>query len=225
MVVYGKQVCLYILTHHKDRVKSVYIAKKGILPQPLFEEFGVCIKFLEAKWADSMSKGGNHQGLLLDVEDFEQTSFNDMKQSNFLVILDSLSDVGNIGAIARSAYALGAEGIIASGVRQLNFAGIARSSSGALFDIPFLVEQNPLSCINELQQLGFKLYGAAMDGVAVSDIEFSQKKVLVLGSEGEGISKRVKPKIDRMVSIPMQREFDSLNVSAAAAILLHRMNG
>ncbi|MEJ2497202.1 MAG: TrmH family RNA methyltransferase, partial [Sulfurovaceae bacterium] len=47
----------------------------------------------------------------------------------------------------------------------------------------------------------------------------------VLGSEGEGISKRVKPKIDRMVSIPMQREFDSLNVSAAAAILLHRMNG
>jgi 23S rRNA (guanosine2251-2'-O)-methyltransferase len=148
-----------------------------------------------------------------------------MKQSNFLVILDSLSDVGNIGAIARSAYALGAEGIIASGVRQLNFAGIARSSSGALFDIPFLIEQNPLSCINELQQLGFKLYGAAMDGVAVSDIEFSQKKVLVLGSEGEGISKRVKPKIDQMVSIPMQREFDSLNVSAAAAILLHRMNG
>ena len=214
---------IYFEPTQRDRQKCLY-CQKGVLPQPLFEAFGPYIKFLEIKWADSMSKGGNHQGLLLEIEDFKQASFSDLKQGNFLVLLDSLSDVGNIGAIVRSAYALGAEGIMASGVKGLNFSGIARSSSGALFDIPFLVEQNPLSCINELQQLGFTFYGAAMDGTPVGDVCFARKRVLVLGSESEGISKRVKQKIDQMVAIPMQRAFDSLNVSAAAAILLHRMS-
>jgi 23S rRNA (guanosine2251-2'-O)-methyltransferase len=62
-----------------------------------------------------------------------------------------------------------------------------------------------------------------MDGADVNSCEFSDKKVLVLGSEGEGLSKRAKSKIDEMVSIKMKHEFDSLNVSAAAAILIHRM--
>jgi len=223
MIIYGKQVCLHALKEHESAIKTVYIAKKGILPQNLFEHFREKIKFLEEKWAQSMSKGGNHQGLLIEMEPFAQSNISTLKQENFIVVLDTLTDTGNIGAIVRSAYALGADGIIATGVKTLNLASIIRTSSGALMEIPFVIIPNTLDVLNELKQVGFTVYGASMEGTKVELCQFSNKKVLVLGSEGQGISKRATSKIDEMISIGMKHEFDSLNVSAAAAILIHRM--
>jgi len=223
MIIYGKQVCLYALEKHPDTISTVYVAKKGILPQKLFHEHHDKIKFLEEKWAQSMSKGGNHQGLLLEVSDFKESGLSEIKKNDFIVVLDGLTDVGNIGAIVRSAYALGVDAIIATGVKQLNFAAIARTSSGALLDMPFMVNHNIMDVFNELQQVGFTFYGADMDGTAVQDMMFSSKRVLILGSEGKGLSKKAKSKINDVVSIEMKHAFDSLNVSAAAAILIHRM--
>jgi 23S rRNA (guanosine2251-2'-O)-methyltransferase len=223
MIIYGKQVCLYALSRHESSVKTVYIAKKGILPQKLYDRYKSRIKFLENKWAQSMAKGGNHQGILIEMEEFVQSDLATMKQNSFVLVLDSLTDVGNIGAVVRTAYALGVGGIIASGVKQLNFASIIRSSSGAMLDMPFVIIPNILDTINELKQVEFNIYGASMDGQPINKCKFSGKRVLILGSEGEGISKRAKSKIDEMVSIEMNREFDSLNVSAAASILIDRM--
>jgi len=223
MIIYGKQVCLYALLRHETLIKTVYIAKKGILPQKLYDQYKSSIKFLENRWAQSMAKGGNHQGILVEMEDFSQSNLAMMKQNDFILVLDSLTDTGNIGAIVRSAYALGVDGIIASGVKSLNFASIARTSSGALFDMPFLIIPNTLDVLNELKQVNFKIYGAGVEGKALGLCEFDKKRVLVLGSEGEGISKRAKPKIDEMVSIEMERDFDSLNVSVATGILIYRM--
>ena len=228
MIIYGKQVCLHALEHHADKIKTVYVAQKGAnskgtLPKALFHQFHDKIKFLEEKWAQSMSKGGNHQGLLIEMEEFEETSFSEVKKSDFIVVLDGLTDVGNIGAIVRSAYALGAQAIIAAGVKQLNFSAIARSSSGALLDMPFMIAPNILDTFNELGQLGFTVYGASMDGENVQNVTFEQKRVLVMGSEGKGLSRKVQSKVNQSVSIEMQHSFDSLNVSAAAAILIHRM--
>lgn len=223
MIIYGKQVCLHALEHHADKIKTVYVAKKNILPQALFHQYHDSIKFLEEKWAQSMAKGGNHQGLLVEMDAFEEAAFATIKNGNFIVVLDGLTDVGNIGAIVRSAYALGADAIIASGTKQLNLAAIARTSSGALLDMPFMITANILDNFNELGQLGFKVYGAAMEGQNVKDIAFASKRILVLGNEGAGLSKKVANKVDQMVSIEMKHAFDSLNVSAAAAILIHRM--
>jgi 23S rRNA (guanosine2251-2'-O)-methyltransferase len=89
--------------------------------------------------------------------------------------------------------------------------------------MPFVIIPNTLDVLNELKQVGFKVYGASMDGTPINRCQCQLKKVLVLGSEGEGISKRAKSKIDEMVSIEMNREFDSLNVSVAAGILIDRM--
>lgn len=229
MIIYGKQVCLHALEEHEEKIKTVYVAQKGtnskgILPKALFHKYHDKIKFLEEKWAQSMSKGGNHQGLLVEMEAFKQTSFSEVKQSDFIVVLDGLTDVGNIGAVIRSAYALGADAVIVSGVRQLNFAAIARSSSGALLDMPVMITANILDNFNELGQLGFSIYGASMEGENVQEMTFASKRVLVLGSEGKGLSGKVLNKIDTIVSIEMKHAFDSLNVSAAAAILIHRMN-
>ncbi|SFV90614.1 23S rRNA (guanosine-2'-O-)-methyltransferase rlmB [hydrothermal vent metagenome] len=223
MIIYGKQVCLYALERHPESVETVYIAKKGILPKHLFHCYHDKIKFLEEKWAQSMSKGGNHQGILLDVSEIESPDINVIKKSDFIVILDGLTDVGNIGAIVRSAYALGADAVIATGVRQLNFSAIIRTSSGAMLDMPFLLTHNVLDLLNELKQIGFGIYGAAMEGEPIQKMIFPVKRVLVMGSEDKGISKRVRGKLDGLVSIQMKHAFDSLNVSAAAAILIHRM--
>ncbi|MEA2027784.1 MAG: 23S rRNA (guanosine(2251)-2'-O)-methyltransferase RlmB [Campylobacterota bacterium] len=224
MIIYGKQVCLYALTKHPQSIKTLYLAKKGLLSQELFDRYKTKIKFLENKWAQAMSKGGNHQGILVEIDEFKPSNFDEIKESsNFIVILDTLTDVGNIGAIVRSAYSLGVDAIIASGVRQLNYEAIARTSSGALLDMPFVLANNVLDNLNELKQVGFRVYGASMDGNNVKAMKFEGKKVLVLGSEGKGISKKVQKKLDEELSIKMNREFDSLNVSVAAGILIDRM--
>jgi len=224
MIIYGKQVCLHALNQHSDRVQTVYIAKKGILPQALYDRYRDRIKFLENRWAQAMSRGGNHQGLLVEMLPLEAASLEAIKSGNFVVVLDRLTDVGNIGAIVRTAYALGVDGIIATGVRQLNFAAIARTSAGALLDMPFRVQNNILDVMHELSQAGFRHYGASMEGTPVERLTFAPRRVLILGNEAEGIAKKVRQKLDTTVSIAMNRTFDSLNVSAAAAILIHRMS-
>ena len=223
MIIYGKQVCLHALQKHEANIKTVYIAKKGILPQKLFEANRDKIKFLEERWAQKMSKGGNHQGILLEMEPLAYSDLNSLKKERFILVLDTLTDTGNIGAIVRSAYALGVDGIVATGVKNLHIPAIVRTSSGALLEMPFLIVPNILDVLNELKQVGFRVYGASADGDNLDKCQFTEKRVLVLGSEGEGLSKRAKSKIDETLSIEMKHEFDSLNVSAAAAILIHRM--
>jgi len=221
MIIYGKQVCLYALERHEEKIETVYVAKKGILPQPLYEKYKSKIKFLENRWAQAMSKGG--KGLLLEMADVRMASLESLKQGDFIVVLDGLTDVGNIGAIVRTAYALGVDAVIATGVKQLNLAAITRTSSGAMLDMPFMIHGNILDLFNELGQMGFVSYGASMEGEALETLLVEKKRILVLGSEDKGLSKKVRAKLDKTVSITMTRAFDSLNVSAAAAILIHRM--
>jgi len=224
MIIYGKQVCLYALTRHPKEIEKIYIAKKGILPKELFERFGSKIKFIENRWAQSLAKGGNHQGILIEIKDIALAELEDIKTGEFIVIFDGITDAGNIGAIVRTSYALGVDGIVATGVNRLNLSTIARTSSGALLDMPLVIRYNILDILNELKQSGFYLYGASMEGEPIENKLFAKKRVLILGSEDLGLSKKVKSRLDETISIKMKREFDSLNVSVAAGIMIHRMS-
>jgi len=108
-------------------------------------------------------------------------------------------------------------------VRSLNYAGIIRSSSAALFEIDFVVEFNILDTINKLKQQGFTIYGASMGGDYIEKVSFGGKTALILGSEGKGISGKILKKLDKKVAVKMHREFDSLNVSVAAGIIINRI--
>jgi len=224
MIIYGKQASLYALKEHGNDIETVYVSKLSILPKDLLKKYGSKIKTIENKWAQKLSKGGNHQGILVEMNEPEEPTLESLKNSNFLLILDGLTDVGNIGAIIRSAYALGVDGVVVTGVRQINLSGVVRASSGAALSMTPLVHNNILDLMNELHQVGFSIYGADLDGKPLQDAAFESKRVLVLGSEDRGISKRAKEKLDSIYKIEMSREFDSLNVSAAAAIFLHRMS-
>eukprot|EP00767_Chilomastix_cuspidata_P008098 gnl/Chilomastix_cuspidata/9137.p1 GENE.gnl/Chilomastix_cuspidata/9137~~gnl/Chilomastix_cuspidata/9137.p1 ORF type:complete len:221 (+),score=9.02 gnl/Chilomastix_cuspidata/9137:49-663(+) len=197
------------------------------LEPKLFKKFASLDKKiikLDNKKAQAMAKGGNHQGFFLKLKEFETTNLKAIKDSTFIVILDGLTDVGNIGAICRTAYSLGVDAIIASNVKQLNYEGIARTSSGALFDIQFCQIPNILDVINELKQNNFTLMGASMDGENLKEFKNqNEKTALLLGSEGFGLSNKVIKKLDKKISIEMANNFDSLNVSVAGGILIYNL--
>ncbi|BBG64928.1 23S rRNA (guanosine-2'-O-) -methyltransferase rlmB [Hydrogenimonas sp.] len=224
MIIYGKQICATLMRRHPELIERFILAKE--LDKREFSRInrmGKPIERVDPKKAQALARGGNHQGWLCEVKPYRYADFSELKNADFLVVLAGLTDVGNIGAIIRTAYALGADGVIASGVKQLQSEALIRTSAGAMYDMPVAIVPNLLDLLNELKQSGFTLYGATMEGEPVEDVEVERKRVLVLGSEGEGIAKRALQKMDRTVSVKMARPFDSLNVSAAAAILIYRM--
>ena len=224
MIIYGKQLFLYILEKYPQKLINVKLSKK--CEQKLFSKIKrICddVTLVDNKKAQALSRGGNHQGFIAEIEDLDFAEFESIKNSNFLLILQGITDVGNIGAIIRSAYAFGVDAIIISGIKSINLEAIIRTSSGAVFDMPIAMRNNTFDLINELKQVGFRLYGADMNGVNIKNVEFDKKIALMMGSEGEGISHKTKTKLDEIISIKMAREFDSLNVSAATAVFCDRI--
>ncbi len=224
MIIYGKQLILHLLKSYPKRIETIFLAKEcepKLFPKMARVTDQICR--IDEKKAQALSRGGNHQGFIAQIKDIELTSFNEIKKGSFLVVLDEVTDVGNIGAIVRSAYAFGADGLILSGVKTCNLEAILRTSSAAALELPIAVCASTKDMINELKQIGFCLYGADMNGVDVKEVTFAPKRVLIMGSEGKGLSPKVKEKLDKVVSIKMARAFDSLNVSAAAAILCDRI--
>ncbi|MFQ6342748.1 TrmH family RNA methyltransferase [Campylobacter sp. VTCC 70190] len=224
MIVYGKQIFFYILEHHKACINELYLAKE--CDKATFSRIaksGFKIKKLDFKTAQAYAKGGNHQGFLLDIKEYEFKPLHTLKEGNFVVVLCGLSDVGNIGAIARTAYALGVSGLIFIG-EKLAMQGIIRSSSGAVLDLDLALCSDAFSVLNELRQVGFRLFASASEGKEIHKLKIQQgKKALVLGSEGFGLTPKLIKKCDECVGIAMKNNFDSLNVSAAFAILCDRM--
>lgn len=224
MLIYAKQPIYYVINNHPQKIKTLFLAKE--LEKKEYSrlmKMGFEIKRIPADAAGKMCKNGNHQGFLAEVQDLELHQFKSFLDKDFIVVLSGLTDVGNIGAIVRTAYALGVDAIVACGVKSLALEPILRTSTGALFDLPFAIEHNIHDVLNDLKMSGFTLYGADMGGKDIRDVVPKQKRVLVLGSEGEGLFSRVVSKLDEVVSIAMSHQFDSLNVSVAGAILIDRM--
>jgi len=221
MIVYGKRIFYYILKNHKNMVNEIILSKK--LDKKEFRElqkFNIPIKITDNKKAQALARGGNHQGYFLDIN-FTPKESKNIKELKSVLILDNITDMGNIGAIIRTAYSLGIDTIIVTGINELKWENVIRMSAGAAIDMPILVIKNILDVINDLKTNKFKIIGADMGGK--TQIEKSEKMALIMGSEGEGLSKKVKAKLDEVVSIDMKREFDSLNVSVASGILMDRI--
>jgi 23S rRNA (guanosine2251-2'-O)-methyltransferase len=195
MIIYGKQIVLYVLDKHPHLIEEVFLSKE--IDKKLFTRFAKLDKKIhkvDNQKAQALAKGGNHQGFILKLTHAEYTDIKEFKKMNFILVLDGVTDVGNIGAIARTAYSLGIEGLIAADIRTVNDSGILRTSSGALLDLPFSIHPRSVDLASELIDAGFTLIGATTDGVDLKKygkIEKSDKVALFLGSEGTGISAKV----------------------------------
>jgi len=224
MLIYAKQPIYYLINKYPNKIKTLYLAKEvekkeySRLMKMSFE-----VKRIPNEAAQKMCKNASHQGFLAEVDDVMLLPYDFFFEKKFVLVLSGLTDVGNIGALVRSAYAMGVDAIIACGVKQLPLETIMRTSTGALYDMPFAIEHNIHDVLNDLKMSGFTTYGADMSGLDIRETRIDRKKVLVLGSEGEGLTSRIVSKLDCAVSIKMAHEFDSLNVSVAGAILMDRM--
>lgn len=226
MLIYAKQPINYIIQNHPSKIKRLYLAKEIDKKEySRLMKMGFEIKRIPSDAAGAMCKNASHQGMLAEVEAYELHDYKAFLNYEFVLVLSGLTDVGNIGAIIRTAYALGVDGVIACGVKSLPLEAIVRTSTGALYDTPFAIETNVHNVLNDLKMSGFTTYGADMGGKDIREVAIKPKRALFLGSEGEGLSARVSSKLDEIVSIKMAHAFDSLNVGAAGAILMDRMRG
>ena len=145
-------------------------------------------------------------------------------EAPFLVILDGVTDPHNLGAIIRSAECAGAHGVIIPERRAVGLTPAAvKASAGAVEYLPVAREVNLTRTIERLKKEGIWIYGTAMNGEDYRKVDFSGPKALVIGSEGEGMSRLVGESCDKVVTLPMKGKIESLNASVAAGILLYAM--
>ncbi|MBS7262401.1 MAG: 23S rRNA (guanosine(2251)-2'-O)-methyltransferase RlmB [Eubacteriales bacterium] len=175
---------------------------------------------------DDMSQTHHHQGFIAVAAPFAYTELSDLIESagdsGLLVVLDGVSDVHNLGSIIRTAVCAGADGLIIPKHRAAAVnAAVVRTSAGAAEYLPVARVTNLSRALEVLKEAGYWINGAAMDGQSMYDADLRGKTVLVIGSEGEGLSRLVRETCDRVVSIPQTGTIDSLNASVAAAVLLY----
>ena len=194
------------------------------------KEAGAVISMVDRRKLDQMCNHGTHQGIIAYAAAHEYATVEEILQRAadqgrvpLLVICDELSDPHNLGAILRTAECAGACGVIIPKRRSVGLtAVVAKTSAGAIEYMPVARVSNIVNTIRDLKQQGVWVCGTAADGAtSLYEADLTGPTAIVIGSEGQGMSRLVAESCDYLVSIPMQGKISSLNASAAAAILLY----
>lgn len=189
------------------------------------------ISFVTKERLDQMSETKKHQGVIAHGAVYDYAEIEDMLklaeergESPFLFLLDNIEDPHNLGAIIRTANLAGAHGVIIPKRRAVGLtATVARASAGALNYTPVAKVTNLGSTIEELKGRGLWFVCADMNGTAMYEVDLKGPVGLVIGNEGEGVSRLIREKCDYVASIPVRGEIDSLNASVAAGVLAYEI--
>lgn len=189
------------------------------------------INFVQKERLDQMSNTGKHQGVIAFAAAYEYAEIDDMfklaeekGEPPFLVLLDNIEDPHNLGAIIRTANQAGAHGVIIPKRRAVGLtATVAKTSAGAINYTPVAKVTNLANTIEELKERGLWFVCASMEGEVMYNLDLKGPMGLVIGSEGEGVSRLVKEKCDFVAKIPMYGNVDSLNASVAMGVLAYEM--
>ncbi|MCR1842434.1 23S rRNA (guanosine(2251)-2'-O)-methyltransferase RlmB [Murimonas intestini] len=189
------------------------------------------LSYVAKERLDQMSETGKHQGVIAYAAAYEYAEVEDMLklaeekgEPPFLFLLDNIEDPHNLGAIIRTANLAGAHGVIIPKRRAVGLtATVARTSAGALNYTPVAKVTNLSAVIEELKEKGLWFVCADMGGEVMYSLNLKGPIGLVIGSEGEGVSRLVKERCDFVASIPMKGDIDSLNASVAAGVLAYEI--
>ena len=223
MLISGKNV-FNEFKNDLDRINMVYLEStfkdKNILDYIMFNKLKY--KMLNKKEFNNMFKG-NNQKIGLDVKDYEYSDFKDFDyEADFVLILDHISDPHNFGAIIRTCEAAGVKNIIIPKDRSVKITQtVYKTSTGALNYVNIYRVTNLKNIIDKLKEKDYFIYAAEAGGKLYKDISYSDKKVLIIGSEGFGISKNILKEADEIISIPLNGHVNSLNASVAAGVLIY----
>lgn len=191
---------------------------------------GIVVADADRRKLDNMSRTHSHQGVIAVAAVREYVSVDDILnaarekgEAPLIVVCDELSDPHNLGAVIRTAECAGAHGVIIPKRRSAGLTAIvAKTSAGAVAHVPVARVANLPSTLKELKEQGVWVFGTAADGTtSLYDADLKGPAAIVIGSEGDGMGRLVSENCDFKVSIPMRGRLNSLNASAAAAILLY----
>lgn len=192
----------------------------------------VPIKYVSRQRLDQMSETGDkHQGVIAVVAAYHYAEIDDLfavaqsrNEDPFFIILDRIEDPGNLGAIIRTANVVGAHGVIIPKDRAVGLtATVAKASAGAINYTPVVKVTNIAKTIEELKERGLWFVCADMDGTPMTKLNLTGPIGMVIGAEGEGVSRLVREKCDIIAGIPQKGQINSLNASVAAGVLAYEI--
>lgn len=223
MYIYGRNSVLEALSQDKHPVKRLFISKKRGEEKIVRLALNRGIKILEVpdKVLRDLVGNQNHQGFVADV-DFIYEPLDSLFELPVVLALDHIQDPHNLGALARSAAAFGVRGFVVPKDRAVHVTpAVVKVSEGNVFKISISVVTNLRMAIEEFKERDFWIYGSDMEGKALWDVSFPERVVLVLGSEGKGLSRLIRETCDEFISIPMEPGVESLNVSVSGAVFMY----
>lgn len=233
--IYGRNPVLEALQKGL-KIEKVYLVDglKGdfeLKIRTLCEDNGIPLSRLPHKKLDALTKGGNHQGVMAEMSPIEYLNIDELletlknKENCCIVMLDGVTDVRNMGAIARSAQVFGADAIIvpSQGSAKINSHAI-KTSAGALLQLPLCRVNSLLIAMETLQNNDYQIFASDIKSDNIlSSIDLRGNVCVVLGSEDKGVSKKTLQVSDSTFKIAQASNFDSLNVSVAAGVILYEV--
>jgi 23S rRNA (guanosine2251-2'-O)-methyltransferase len=228
MIIFGMNPVLEAIRSHPDRIHYVAVAR-GANTNRVFDaakKAGVPVRILPPDQIDRLARGV-HNGVVADVSEASYADFDEIiarEATNFILILDGITDPQNFGAILRVAEGFGVNVVVIPQHESVGLTPAAvKASAGASEWVPVAQVTNLARAIESLKERGYWIYGAAAKGDPPDAIDFRGKVALVLGSEGKGIRRNVLEHCDRTVTIPMLGRVESFNVATAAAVLCYEV--
>ncbi len=186
------------------------------------------VNFVKKERLDQMSETGKHQGVIAYAAAYEYGTVEEMAEEKneapFLILLDNIEDPHNLGSILRTANQAGAHGVIIPKRRAVGLtAAVAKASAGAINYIPVAKVTNLVKTIEDLKKQGMWFVCGDMGGDSMYKLDLTGPMGVVIGNEGDGVSRLVKEKCDFMAAIPMFGDIDSLNASVAMGVLSYEI--
>ena len=217
MIVYGMNVLKEV---DKKKIKKVTTSRKEAIDY--CKENKIKYEFKDNHFLNKLTSE-NHQGVIIDIFDYNYYDMKDI-EGDFVLVLDHLEDPHNFGAIIRTCAAAGIKSIIIPKDRSVKVTDVVvKTSVGMIENVKIIMVNNIVNAINKLKDNGYFVYAADMDGENYKTVDYASKKVLVIGNEGDGISRLTRENSDVIVSIPIKENVESLNASVAAGILIYGM--
>lgn len=224
MYLYGKNVVKELIENNKT-IQKAYVYKNFSDKNLILElkKRNININYLEKNQLDKLVKG-LHQGIIVSVANYKyadiDTFIND--DNSLVVILDHLEDPHNFGAIIRTCEAAGVNGIIVPKNRSVEVnPTVAKVSVGALERMKIAQVTNLSQTISYLKKQGFWIVGTDMKGTSYDEIDYKGKTAIIIGNEGNGMSRVIRENCDFIATIPMIGKINSLNASVSAGIIIY----
>lgn len=234
-IVYGKNPVLELLKSGKP-VNKVLLITEGVGSRnqeiiSILHERNIPYQFVDRQTLDRLTNRERHQGMLAYVAAREYAEVDDLltlaeerQEAPFILMLDEIEDPHNLGALLRTVDAVGAHGVIIPKRRSVALTGIvAKTSSGAVEHVRVARVSNLVQTLKDLKKKGCWVSGAEAGGKDAFEADLTGARVIVIGSEGKGISRLLRENCDEIVSLPMKGKVTSLNASVAGSVMLYEV--